>query len=93
MIKTYLGCYPCFLRQALDAARLAGASDEQQKTILDRVLEMLTQIALSSTPPEIGDRVHRIVRQEVGHRDPYREAKETSTRQALALYPRLRKCV
>ena len=92
-MRTYLDCYPCFLRQALDAARLAGAGDDQQRAVLDRVLEMLQQIALSSTPPEIGDRVHRIVRREVDHRDPYRETKEASTRQVLALYPRLRKWV
>lgn len=89
-MKTYLDCYPCFLRQALDAARLAGADDGQQKAVLDRVLEALTRTELSSTPPEIGYQTHRIVRQEVGNPDPYREAKETSTRQALALYPRLK---
>jgi len=89
-MKTYLDCYPCFLRQALDAARKAGADERQQHTILDRVLDALRQIELSSTPPEIGDRVHRIVRQETGNSDPYREAKEASTRQALALYPRLK---
>jgi uncharacterized protein with ATP-grasp and redox domains len=89
-MRTYLDCYPCFLRQALDAARRAGAGDDQQRAVLDRVLEMLQQIALSSTPPEIGDRVHRIVRREIGHRDPYRAIKEAGTCQALALYPQLK---
>jgi len=88
-MKTYLDCYPCFLRQALDAARKAGASERQQHTILDRVLDVLKQVEPLSTPPEIGDRVHRIVRQETGDSDPYRAAKETCTRQALALDPRL----
>ncbi len=89
-MKTYLDCYPCFLRQALDAARRAGADERQQHTILDRVLDALRQNEISSTPPEIGDRVHRIVRQETGDSDPYRAAKEASTHQALALYPRLK---
>lgn len=89
-MRTYLDCYPCFLRQALDAARRTGADERQQHTILDRVLDALRQIDLSSTPPEIGDQVHRIVRQETGDSDPYRAAKEASTRQALALYPRLK---
>ena len=92
-MRTYLDCYPCFLRQALDAARMAGADEHQQKVVLDRVLDVLRQIELSNTPPEIGDRVHRIVRQEVGDGDPYRAAKESSTRQALALYPRLKTLV
>jgi len=89
-MKTYLDCYPCFLRQALEAARMAGADERQQKAVLDRVLDVLGQIEPSSTPPEIGDQVHRIVRQEVSNSDPYRAAKEASTRQALALYPRLK---
>lgn len=89
-MKTYLDCYPCFLRQALDAARMAGAADGQQEAVLDLVLDLLGQIEPGCTPPEIGDRVHRIVRQEVGDTDPYRVAKEASTRQALALYPRVK---
>ncbi len=89
-MKTYLDCYPCFLRQALEAARMAGADERQQKAVLDRVLDVLGQIEPSSTPPEIGDQVHRIVRQEVSNSDPYRAAKESSTHQALALYTRLK---
>jgi uncharacterized protein with ATP-grasp and redox domains len=89
-MKTYLDCYPCFLRQALEAARLAGASEQRQQAVLRRVLDELRRVELSSTPPEIGDQVHRIVRQEVGEGDPYRTAKENSTRQALALYPRMK---
>jgi uncharacterized protein with ATP-grasp and redox domains len=92
-LRTYLDCYPCFLRQALDAARRAGADDTQQQAVLDRVLEALRQIKPSATPPEIGDQVHRIVRQVAGNGDPYRETKAASTRQALTLYPRLRRLV
>jgi uncharacterized protein with ATP-grasp and redox domains len=89
-MKTYLDCYPCFLRQALEAARMVGADERQQRVVLGRVLDVLKQIEPSSTPPGIGDQVHRIVRQEVSDGDPYRAAKESSTRQALALYPRLK---
>ena len=89
-MKTYLDCYPCFLRQALSAARLAGADERRQKAVLDRALDALRQVELSSTPPEIADHVHRIVRQEVGSQDPYRAAKANSTRQALVLYPRMK---
>jgi len=85
-----LDCYPCFLRQALDAARIAGADERQQEAVLDSVLDVLRCVEPSSTPPEIGDQVHRIVRQQVSNGDPYRLVKESSTRQALALYPRLK---
>jgi hypothetical protein len=88
-MRTYLDCYPCFVRQALDAARLAGAAEEQQYLVLHRSLELLREIELSSTPPETGARLHRLVRQMVDHGDPYRTAKARSTEEALALYPRL----
>ena len=89
-MKTYLDCYPCFLRQALDATRMTNADEWQQEVVLGRVLDLLRQIEPSSTPPEIGDRVHRIVRQEVGDGDPYWAAKQACTREALSLYPRLK---
>jgi uncharacterized protein with ATP-grasp and redox domains len=89
-MRTYLDCYPCFLRQALEAARMAGADENWQYWVLQEVLDELRQFELTSTPPEMGYRIHQIVRREIGDRDPYRQAKDTSTRQALALYPRLK---
>ena len=92
-MRTYLDCYPCFVRQALEAARMAGADQERQRIVLDRVLGALMEIDIASTPPEIGDCIHRIVREETGADDPYRAEKVESTRQALALYPRLKALV
>jgi uncharacterized protein with ATP-grasp and redox domains len=89
-MKTYLDCYPCFLRQALEAARMAGADEGQQRQVLDRVLDLLRRGDASRTPPEIGDQVHRAVRRELGVADPYRAAKARCTREALAMVPRLR---
>jgi len=89
-VKTYLDCYPCFVRQALEAARMAGADEEGQRWVVKRVLAALTDMRMGGTPPEIGDRIHRIVREETGSSDPYRELKEESTQQALELYPRLK---
>jgi uncharacterized protein with ATP-grasp and redox domains len=90
-MQTYLDCYPCFVRQALEAARQLGADEQKQKIVLDRVLELLKGIDLSFTPPQIGDQVHHLVRRELGDSDPYRAFKESATREALALLPRLRK--
>jgi uncharacterized protein with ATP-grasp and redox domains len=92
-MRTYLDCYPCFLRQGLEAARLLGADEATQKAVLDRLLDTLRQVDLSSTPPHIGDQVHRLVRLMLGNGDPYRVFKESTTREALALYPRLRRVV
>jgi uncharacterized protein with ATP-grasp and redox domains len=92
-MHTYLDCYPCFVRQALEAARQLGADEQKQKIVLEKVLEALKGIDLSFTPPQIGDKIHRLVRQELGYSDPYRAFKEAATREALALLPQLRKIV
>jgi len=86
-LRAYLDCYPCLLGQALEAARMAGARERKQNDILRRVLDVLKNIPLSSRPPEISQQVHRIVREETGSDDPYRESKARSTREALALVP------
>jgi uncharacterized protein with ATP-grasp and redox domains len=87
-VKTYLDCYPCFIRQALDAARYCDVDERLQKEILDRVLVLLARVNPASTPPEIGNQVHRIVQEVAGNSDPYRDIKEKNTSEALNLIPR-----
>jgi len=89
-LKTYLDCYPCFLRQALEAARSAGADEEKQHVVLIRAMDALKMVPATATPPVVGDVIHRIVREEIDGGDPYKEIKEASTHQALSLYPRLK---
>lgn len=82
-MRTCLDCYLFFLRQALEAARQAGATPGEQKEILDQMLTVLRKAEPTSSPPEIGDRVHRIVRESVGDGEPYREIKEEHTLKLL----------
>jgi len=37
IMKTYLDCIPCFFRQAIEAARMAGISVKKQKKIMDEL--------------------------------------------------------
>lgn len=92
-MKTYLDCYPCFLRQALQAARIVGADEDLQLRVLTKVMAEMLQLDRGQTPPEIGHRIHRIVRSMVDVVDPYSQIKSQCTRQALALYPRLKALV
>ncbi|MCE1255213.1 MAG: ARMT1-like domain-containing protein [Anaerolineae bacterium] len=92
-MKTYYECYPCFLRQALKAAQLSGASDQQQFEVLQKTLTLLQDFNPDARPPEIGYRVHKNVRDVVGDLDPYQKEKLAHTRQALDLYPKLKELV
>lgn len=89
-MRIYLDCYPCFLRQTLEAARRAGADETRQYSILHEVLNELRSFALNNTAPEMAYLIHKIVRRKTGNPDPYLKEKEASTNQALALYPGLK---
>jgi len=92
-MRTYYDCYPCLLRQALNAARRVDADDAQQFDAMQEVLALFQKIQPTMTPPEIAYHVHRIVRETVDSDDPYQEAKVKSTKDALALYPTLKRLV
>jgi uncharacterized protein with ATP-grasp and redox domains len=89
-MQTYLDCYPCILRQSIEAARMAGASQSQQRSIVLRTLEILRETPEGVTPPEIGTKVHRAVREMTGTADPYRRVKREATLKALGMLPDLR---
>ncbi|MBN2503639.1 MAG: DUF89 family protein [Anaerolineales bacterium] len=92
-MRAYFECYPCFLRQALSAARRVGASEAQRGVVLRAVLALLQDISPDTTPPEVAYHVHRIVRETISAADPYQQAKAESTAEALALYPKLKRLV
>ena len=92
-MKTHLDCYPCLLRQALSAARRAGASEQQQHLILLDTMDKLRNLSPDSTPPQLAYCIHQRVQNLTNNNDPYREAKHQATQQALKLYPWLKKQV
>ncbi len=89
-MRVYLDCWPCLLRQALSAARRAGASPELQRLILEETMSELRALSADATPPEMGERIHRLVRERAQAPDPYLDVKRDATAQALTLLPTLR---
>ncbi len=83
-------CIPCFLSQALRAAKRAGATQDQTATILHRSLQHLDQSSWDLTPPELGSGLYRIVAEETGMVDPFAEEKVATNLAAEALIPALR---
>ncbi|MCK4240439.1 MAG: DUF89 family protein [Candidatus Atribacteria bacterium] len=89
-MRTYLDCIPCFYRQALEAARLAGADEIVQKKIIDELSKLIPDFPLEASPPEMGRTVYALVREIIGVKDPFKEIKESSNKMALSLYPELK---
>jgi len=93
-MRTYLDCIPCFYRQALVAARHAGATPEKQKEILDNLAKALPGFSLTLSPPEMAREVYAIVSKTLGsHSDLYKAIKEKSNRLALTIYADLKQRV
>ncbi len=92
-MKTYLDCYPCVLRQTIEAARISGASEAVTRDLVLKTLDLLRQLPEGLTPPQIGTKVHAMVREETGNEDPYQAVKHQATEKALSILPQLRALV
>ncbi len=92
-MKTHLDCMPCFLRQAIDASKLAGANEALQKKVVDKVARMLPDLPLEASPPEIAEAVYGVVERLTGGEDSYKRIKQKSNKCALEIYPRLKNIV
>ena len=84
-MKIFLDCFPCFLRQALEASRIAGADEETQRDVLNCVMAKLLEISREETPPQIGSMIHDTIRKATGTSDPYRDIKRLHNEQVLGM--------
>ena len=92
-MRASLDCYPCFFIQTLRTARMATSDEKTILQILHEVSTTLPRIPFNVTPPEIGREVYRIISQRTGMEDPYKEVKDRCIREALSLYPELKRLV
>ena len=88
-MRTYLDCFPCFVRQALDAARFATDDEQIHTRVVQEVLHLAARMDTHRPPPVIGQHVHRLIRKITGQEDPYDEQKRRSNELALRLYAEL----
>ncbi len=92
-MQTYHECIPCFLKQALSAARLATPDTAVHEKVLRRVLRDAAEMPLDDPPPVMGRHIHRIIREATGRSDPYKAVKKKYNEFALALYPEMKKTI
>ena len=92
-MNTYFDCYPCFFTQALKTSRMITSDEKVLWKILSEVAAYLSGLPIAATPPEIGRKIYRLIAKNTGVDDPYLKIKERCTRQALALYPEMKRQV
>lgn len=92
-MKTYLDCIPCMMQQALRAGRIATNDEKKIKRLLDVVGEMIKDIPMEKTPPEMGNIIHQQIRKIIGVNDPYKKIKDLNISEVKSLYPELKEIV
>lgn len=92
-MKTSLDCIPCFLRQAIEAARIVSEDAALHERMVKEVLSWISELDMNRSPPALGQRIHRRLREITGLDDPYSAAKARSNRMAMSLLPEGREMV
>lgn len=92
-MKVYLDCFPCFVRQTLEAARMAVDDERVHRKILNAVMKQLVHLPMEVTPPQMGQVIHRLIKELTHNGDPYREIKERYNVAALKMLPNLKELV
>ena len=82
-MRTNLYCFPCFLRQALDAVKMVTQDERIQRKTLNAVFSILSNVSVHTTPVEIAHLVHLRVKSITGDYDPYKEVKKKQNELAL----------
>ncbi|MBN2516981.1 MAG: DUF89 family protein [Deltaproteobacteria bacterium] len=84
-MKISLDCFPCFLRQALEASRISGADENEQKDVLNSIMSTLLKVSPDITPPQIGWLIHSTIREITGNLDPYKKIKTFHNNQVMRI--------
>ena len=88
-MKTYLECIPCFFNIVLRTGRLITDDEAMIKKLLDKVGMLLPKITLDSTPPEVGSRIFKIIRDVTGNFDSFVDLKKKNIDEAMKYLPLL----
>jgi len=92
-MKIFLDCIPCFVRQALDSVRLATDDEQIHEQVVRNILRLAAGLDMSQSPPVLGQKIHRVIRELVDMEDPYHKIKKQFNNLALTLYPELQKLI
>jgi uncharacterized protein with ATP-grasp and redox domains len=86
-------CYPCIVRQAATAVKLAGVDTETQYHALNKVLHSLASSDHQLSPSDVAGETNRIIREVTGVDDFYLQKKKASHELAMSYLDQLRSLV
>ena len=83
-----LDCIPCTLNSYLRLVKTGVVPENQQEVILRRLLKELAMMDFNQSPPVLGRKMHRLIREFLQNTDPYHQIKEKYNHMMLGLYSR-----
>ncbi len=93
-MKAFLECISCIVRQTIEIVRRTEKNEQKQRRILMAVLKKLSKMDLIRfSPPEATKFAHDEIQRITGIKDLYKEPKRQNNREALRLYPYLKRLV
>ena len=88
-----LDCIPCLTRQAIATLRMLNTEEALQEKTMRLILQEMEQLDFKNAPPYMSCLLHRIIKEQTGNPDPYKEIKKEFNQLALNLYDYLEKIV
>jgi len=93
-MKAFLECVSCIIRQTIEILYRVEKSPKRRKEILSAVIKKLAQIDIHQlTPPEATKFAHDVIQKMTGIEDLYKKPKIINNKEALELYPYLKRLV
>lgn len=93
-MQAFLECISCILRQTIEILERTVKSEKKRQGILSAVERKLSKIDIHKmTPPVLTKSAHDEIHRLTGIKDLYKEPKCQNNREALELYPYLKKLV
>ncbi|MBN1787157.1 MAG: DUF89 family protein [Sedimentisphaerales bacterium] len=74
-MRSFVECIPCFVRQAVDTAKLVSDDEKVQEKLVCAVLALMADLDMSQSPPALAQRIHQLIRKLTDNNDPYRQLK------------------
>ena len=93
-MKAFLECVSCIIRQTIEILYRVEKSEKKRRKILSAVIKKLAKIDIHQlTPPEATKFAHDVIQKMTGIKDLYKKPKIDNNKEALELYPYLKRLV
>ena len=94
VMKAFLECISCIIRQTIEILRRIVRSEKKRQRILAAVIGKMAKVDIHKmSPPEATKYAHDEIQRITGIKDLYKEPKKQNNREALQLYPYLKRLV